>query len=54
MKICLILPITSASHAIPLPNGLCHLLCNVNAMAMEPLIAIITATVKGDTNKRNE
>ncbi len=39
--------ITSASHAVPFSDGLRHLLCDVNAVAMEPLITVITATVRG-------
>lgn len=39
--------ITSASHAVPLSDGLRSLLCDVNAVAMEPLIAVITAAVSG-------
>lgn len=46
MKMGLFFPITSASHAVPLPDCICHLLCDANTMAMEPLIAIITATAK--------
>lgn len=38
------LHITSASHAVPLPNGLGHLLSHTDAVTVEPLVAVITAT----------
>lgn len=44
--------ITSASHAVPFPDCLRHLLSDVNAVAMEPLIAVIAATVSGRSKSR--
>lgn len=36
--------LTSAAHAVPLPDAFSHLLRHVYAVAMEPLITVITAT----------
>lgn len=47
-------PLTSASHAVPFSDCLCCLLSDVNAVAVEPLITVITATVSGRSKWRNE
>lgn len=49
-KVLINFAITSASHAVPLPDRLGHLLGDVDAVAVEPLIAVIAAT----TNERSK
>lgn len=34
---------TSAAHAVPLLDRLRHLLCDVDAVPVEPLVAVVTA-----------
>lgn len=36
--------LTSAAHAVPLLYGFCHLLSDVDAVSVEPLVAVVATT----------
>ena len=46
--------LTPAAHAVPLPDALSHLLRHVYAVAVEPLVTLVTATGGHKTSREEE
>lgn len=38
--------LTLASQAVPLPDSFGHLLCEIDAVTMKPLITVVTTTTR--------